>query len=155
MDLAASEYLGLMFRSIWDIRLNFYFYHFISLNSMYFRTELLKLQIYVAVKREPDLCAPESPVHRSQGPLGLGYGPPNATVWLLRASKAIARGFPPMAVARDMTSYASYQISSRCRMRCYITTYIMYRWYKSGCNPVLGSSFAFLVARDLSTTIVS
>ena len=53
-------------------------------------------------------------VHRShrctgsQGPPGLGYGPLNAAVWLLQASKAIARGFLPTAVARDVMSYASY-----------------------------------------------
>ena len=73
----------------------------------------------------------------SQGPLGLGYGPPNAAVWLLRAGKAITGGFSPMAVARDVMSYVSYRISSRWHMRCYVTAYIIYRQYKSGYNPVL------------------
>ena len=44
MDLA--EFLVLMFQRIWGVRFDFHFYHFISLNSMYFRTEKLKLQIY-------------------------------------------------------------------------------------------------------------
>ena len=44
----------------------------------------------------------------SQGPLGLGYSPPHATVWPLQAGKAIARGFLPMAIAWDVTSYMSY-----------------------------------------------
>ena len=87
----------------------------------------------------------------SQGPPGLGYGPPNAAVWLLWAGKAIARGLSPMAVALDVTSYASYRISSRWHIRCYITIYIMYWQYKSGYNPVPGSPFASPVARDLST----
>ena len=87
----------------------------------------------------------------SQGPLGLGYGPPNATVWLLQAGEAIARGLLPTAVARDVTSYASYRISSRWCIRCYVTVYVMYWWYKSSCNPILGSPFASLVAGDLST----
>ena len=93
-------------------------------------------------------------VHRShwctgsQVPRGLGYGLPNAAVWLLWAGKAIARGFSPMAVARDVRSYASCQISGRWRMRCYVTIYVMYRWYKSGCNPVPGSPFASPVAGD-------
>ena len=87
----------------------------------------------------------------SQGPLGLGYSPPNAAVWWLRAVEAIARGLLQMAVARDMMSYASYRISGRWCIWCYVTIYIMYWWYKSGCNPVLGSPFASAVARDLST----
>ena len=91
----------------------------------------------------------------SQGPPGLGYGPPNAAVWPLRAGKAIARGFLPMAVARDVMSYVSYQISGRWRMQCYITAYVMYRRYKSSCNPVQGSPFASLVAGDLSTPLAS
>ena len=41
----------------------------------------------------------------SQGPLGLGYGPPKAVVWLLWAGKAIAGGLLPTAVARDVMSY--------------------------------------------------
>ena len=78
----------------------------------------------------------------SQGPPGLGYSPPNAMVWLLRASKAIAGGLLPTAVAQDVMSYASYQISSRWHIRCYVTIYVMYWWCKSGCNPVPGSPFA-------------
>ena len=91
----------------------------------------------------------------SQGPPGLGYSPPDATVWLLQAGKAITRGFPPMAVARDVTSYASYRISGRWQMWCYVTVYVMYRWYKSSCNPIPGSPFASLVAGDLSTSLAS
>ena len=33
----------------------------------------------------------------------------------------------------------------------YGTVYIMYGWYKSDCNPVLGSPFASPVSGDLST----
>ena len=44
----------------------------------------------------------------SQGPAGLGYGPPVAAVWLPRAGKAIAGGLLPMAVAQDVMSYVSY-----------------------------------------------
>ena len=87
----------------------------------------------------------------SQGPQGLGYSPPNAAVWLLQASKAIAGGLLPTAIARDVTSYASYRSSGRWRIWCYITIYIMCWQYKSGCNPVLGSPFASLVPGDLST----
>ena len=105
----------------------------------------------VMVKRKPDLCAPRHQCTGSQGPPGLGYGPPIAALWLLWAGKAITRGFPPTAVARDMTSYASYQISGRWHMQHYITTYIIYQQYKSGCNPMPGSPFASLAARDLST----
>ena len=72
----------------------------------------------------------------SQGPLGLGYGPPKAMVWLLQAGKAITRGLPPTAVAWDVTSY---QISGRWHTRRYVTVYVIYRQYKSGCNPVPGS----------------
>ena len=54
----------------------------------------------------------------SQGPPGLGYSPPNAVVWLLRACEAIARGLLPTAVARDVMSYASYRISSRWCIQC-------------------------------------
>ena len=82
----------------------------------------------------------------SQGPPGLGYSPPNATVWLLWAGKVIARGLPPTAVAWDMMSYTSYQISKRWHIWCYVTIYIMYWQYKSGCNPVLGNAFGSLVA---------
>ena len=100
-------------------------------------------------------------VHRShwctgsQGPLGLGYGPPKAVVWPLRASRAIAEGFPPTAIAWDVTSYVSYWISGRWRIRCYVTVYVMYWRYKSGCNPVPGSPFASPVAGDLSTPLAS
>ena len=87
----------------------------------------------------------------SQGPPDLGYGPPVATVWLPWAGKAIAGGLPPTALAQDMMSYMSYQISGRWRVQCYVTIYVMYWWYKSSCNPILGSPFASLVARDLST----
>ena len=87
----------------------------------------------------------------SQPPPGLGYGPPNATVWLLWAGEAIARGLLPTAVAQDVTSYASYRISSRWHVWCYVTVYVMYWWYKSSCNPILGSPFASPVAGDLST----
>ena len=72
----------------------------------------------------------------SQGPLGLGYGPPKAIVWLLQAGKAIAGGLPPTAVAQDVMSY---RISSRWRTQRYVTVYVIYRQYKSGCNPILGS----------------
>ena len=89
----------------------------------------------------------------SQGPSGLGYGPPNAAVWLLWAGKAIIGGLLPMAIAQDVMSYASYQISGRWHIRCYITVYVMYRRYKSGCNSVLGSPFASPVAGDLSTPL--
>ena len=44
----------------------------------------------------------------SQGPPGLGYGPSEAVVWPLQAGKAIAEGFLPTAVARDVMSYVSY-----------------------------------------------
>ena len=91
----------------------------------------------------------------SQGPQGLGYGPPKAIVWLLQVSKAISEGFPPTAIAQDMMSYMSYRISGRWCIQCYITVYVMYRQYKSGCNPVLGSPFAYLVAGDLSTPLAS
>ena len=87
----------------------------------------------------------------SQGPPGLGYGPPNAVVWLLLAGKAIAGGLLPTAVSWDVTSYVSYRISGRWHIQCYVTVYVMYWWYKSGCNPVLGSPFASPVAGDLST----
>ena len=77
-------------------------------------------------------------VHRShwctgsQGPPGLGYGPPKAIVWLLQAGKAIAEGFLPMAVARDVMSYMSYLISGRWHIQCYVTVYVMYWRHKSG-----------------------
>ena len=87
----------------------------------------------------------------SQGPPGLGYGPPHATVWPLQASKATVGGLLLTTVARDVMSYASYQISGRWCIWCYITIYIMYWQYKSGCNPVPGSPFASPVAGDLST----
>ena len=98
-------------------------------------------------------------VHRStwftgsQGPLGLGYGPLTAMVWPLWADKVIIVGLLPMAGAQDMMSYASCRISGRWRIRYYITVYIMYRQYKSSCNPVLGSPFASQVARDISTLL--
>ena len=44
----------------------------------------------------------------SQGPLGLGYGPPNAAVWLLRAGKVTVRSLLQMAIAQDVMSYTSY-----------------------------------------------
>ena len=91
----------------------------------------------------------------SQGPLGLGYSPPKAIVWLLQAGKAIAEGFPPTAVAQDVMSYMSYQISGRWHIRCYVTIHVMYRRYKSGCNPILESPFASLVAGDFSTPLAS
>ena len=87
----------------------------------------------------------------SQGPPGLGYGPPVATVWLPWAGKMIAGGLLPMAVAWDVTSYASYRTTGRWLVRCYVTVYVIYWRYKSGCNPVLGSPFASLAAGDLST----
>ena len=96
-------------------------------------------------------------VHRSaqctgsQGPTGLGYGPPVATVWLPRACKAIAGGLLPMAIAWDVTSYTSYRTTGRWFLRCYVTVYVIYWQYKSSCNPVLGSPFASPVARGLST----
>ena len=96
-------------------------------------------------------------VHRStqctgsQGPLGLGYGPLIAMLWLLRAGKVTVMGLLPMAVTWDVMSYASYRISGRWRIWWYVTIYVMYRWYKSGCNPVPGSPFASPVAGDLST----
>ena len=89
----------------------------------------------------------------SQGPSGLGYGPLTAAVWLLWASKVIVVGLLPMAITQDVTSYASYRISGRWRIRYYITIYVMYRQYKSGCNPVLGSPFASPVAGDISTPL--
>ena len=89
----------------------------------------------------------------SQGPSGLGYSPPSATVWLLRASKVIIVGLLSTTVTQDMTSDTSYRISGRWRIQCYVTVYVMYRQYKSGCNPVLGSPFASLVARDISTPL--
>ena len=49
----------------------------------------------------------------SQGPPSLGYGPVITVVWLLWDGKASAGGFLPMAVARDVMSYASYRIPSR------------------------------------------
>ena len=87
----------------------------------------------------------------SQGLPGLGYGPPVATVWLPRAGKAIARGLPPMAIARDVTSYSSYRTTGRWSVRCYITIYVIYWRYKSSCNPVLEGPFASPLAGDLST----
>ena len=87
----------------------------------------------------------------SQGPPGLGYGPPVATVWLPWADKAIAGGLPPMAIAWDVMPYASYQTTGRWCVWCYVTVYIICWWYKSGCNPVPGSPFASPVAGDLST----
>ena len=62
----------------------------------------------------------------SQGLPDLGYGPLIAVVWLLRAGKAIAGGFPPTAIARDVTSYTSYRIPSRWRIQCYVTIYVIY-----------------------------
>ena len=56
-----------------------------------------------------------------------------------------------MAVAQDVMSYASYRISGRWHIWCYITIYVMYWQYKSRCNPVLGSPFPSLVAGYLST----
>ena len=87
----------------------------------------------------------------SQGLPVLGYGPPVATVWLPQAGKAIARGLPPTAVARDVTSYVPYQTTGRWCVQCYVTIYVIYWRYKSSCNPVLESPFASLVAGDLST----
>ena len=84
----------------------------------------------------------------SQGPSGLGHGPLTATVWLLQAGKVIVVGLLPMAVTQVVTSYASYRISGRWHIRYYVTVYVMYRWYKSGCNPIPGSPFASLVAGD-------
>ena len=102
--------------------------------------------ICVTVLREPwPLCT------GSQGLPGLGYGPPVAAVWLPQAGKAIAGGLLPTVVGRDMTSYASYWTTGRWHVRCYITVYVIYWQYKSGCNPVLGSPFASPVAGDLST----
>ena len=54
----------------------------------------------------------------SQGPLGLGYGPPYVAVWQLRAGKAIAGAIPPTAVAWDVISYVSYRISGRGHIWC-------------------------------------
>ena len=87
----------------------------------------------------------------SQGLLGLGYSPPVAAVCLPRAGKVIASGLPPLAIAQDVTSYASYQITGRWRVQSYVTIYVIYWWYKSGCNPIPGSPFASPVAGDLST----
>ena len=98
-------------------------------------------------------------VHRStrctgsQGPSGLGYGPPSATVWLLGAGKVIVVGLLPTTVAWDVRSYASYRISGRWCIRCCVTIYVMYRQYKSGCNPIPGSPFASPVAGDISTPL--
>ena len=104
------------------------------------------------VLREPwPLCTGSAQCTGSQGLPGLGYSPAVATVWLPQTGKVIARGLLPMAVAQDMTSYASYWTTSRWCVRCYITVYVIYWWYKSGCNPILGSPFASPVARDPST----
>ena len=103
------------------------------------------------VKGAPTFVHRSAQCTSSQGPPGLGYGPPVAAVWLPQASKVIARGLPPMAVARDMMSYVSYWTASRWHVRYYITVCIMYWWYKSGCNPIPGSPFASPVAGDLST----
>ena len=84
----------------------------------------------------------------SQGLPGLGYGPPVAAVCLPRAGKAIAGGLPPTAVARDVMSYTSYRITSRWRVWSYVTVYVIYWRYKSGCNPVPGSPFVSQVAGD-------
>ena len=89
----------------------------------------------------------------SQGPLGLGYSPPSVAVWLLWAGKVIVVGLLPTTVTWDVTSYASYRISSRWHIQCYVTVYVMYRQYKSGCNPVPGSHFASPVAGDISTPL--
>ena len=89
----------------------------------------------------------------SQGPSGLGYGPPSATVWLLQAGKVIITGLLPMTVTQDVTSYVSYRISGSWHIQCYVTIYIMYRQYKSSCNPVPGSPFASLGAAGISTPL--
>ena len=103
------------------------------------------------VKRTPTFVHRSARCTGSQGPPGLGNGPPVAAVWLPRAGKAITGGLPPTVVARDVMSYASYRTTSRWCVRCYITIYVIYWQYKSGCNPVPGSPFASPVARDLST----
>ena len=77
----------------------------------------------------------------SQDPPGLGYGPSTTYSMAVTGWEAIASSFLPMAVARDMTSYVSYQIPSRWHDQCYITEYIIYQWYKSGCTLVPGSPF--------------
>ena len=49
----------------------------------------------------------------SQGPPGLGYGPLTVSGMAVTGQEAIIGGFPPMAIARDVMSYASYQIPGR------------------------------------------
>ena len=85
----------------------------------------------------------------SQVPLGPGYSLISATVCRLWAGKAIAGGTLPTVVARDVTSYTSYQTYGRRCMRSFVTAYVIYWWYKSGCTPVPGSLFVAPVAREL------
>ena len=56
--------------------------------------------------------------------VGLGYGPNLCIVWLLWA--AICRlAFLPTDIAQCVTSNASSQTSSRWRMQCDVTTYVI------------------------------
>ena len=49
---------------------------------------------------EYDVCGDVTP--------GLGYGPLTASNMAVTGWEAIVSGFPPMAIARDVMSYASY-----------------------------------------------
>ena len=49
----------------------------------------------------------------SQGPPGLGYGPLTPCGMAVTVREAITSSFPPMAIAREVTSYALYQIPER------------------------------------------
>ena len=60
-------------------------------------------------------------------------------------------GFPPTAIAQDMTSNASYRIPGRWHMWCDITAYVIFRWYKSGCAPFPGVLLPLGDTENIST----
>ena len=91
----------------------------------------------------------------SQGLWGPGYGLISAAVCQLRAGKATTIGISPTAVAQDVMSYASYQISGRWCMRSCVTAYVIFQQYKSSSTPILGSLFVSPVAGDLNTPLAS